>query len=110
VLFGRSNRRVRIVGRRNHPISWIVLDEIFERDCQLRIVFDDQNPKHLRALPEAAEILRGFPRFDARSERFACESPVNGIYAKRNLSCAETKKAPRTWSEAPSETLANLTD
>ena len=98
MLLGRGDRRVRIVRHGDHAIPRIVLDQIFERNCQLGIVFDDQNPKHLRALPEAAEILIGFSRIDARSERFQCESPVNKIYAKRNLSCAETKKAPRNRS------------
>ncbi len=75
MLLGRSDRRVRIVRHGNHAVPRIILDQIFERDCQLGIVFDDQNPEHPRALPEVAEILIGFPRIDARSERFRANPP-----------------------------------
>jgi hypothetical protein len=41
VLFCRGDRRIGIVRGRYNAIARIVLDQIFERDRQLGIVFDD---------------------------------------------------------------------
>ena len=59
MLLGRGDRAVGIVGDRDHAVARIVLDQIFERCRQLRVVFDDQDPKHPRASPSSTEIPAG---------------------------------------------------
>ena len=59
MLLGGGDRAVGVVGDRHDPVARIVLDQIFERRRQLRIVFDDQDPEHPRASPTLTEIPAG---------------------------------------------------
>jgi hypothetical protein len=49
MLLRGSDGAVRIVGRRDDPISRIVFDQIFECVRQLKIVFNHKDPEHPRA-------------------------------------------------------------
>jgi hypothetical protein len=51
VLLGGGDGGIEIVGGGDHPVSRIVLDEIFQRRRKLRVVFDDQDLQHRQALP-----------------------------------------------------------
>ena len=51
MLFGRGDCAIRILGDGHDAIARIVLDQIFQRRRQLRVVFDDENSKHWRASP-----------------------------------------------------------
>jgi hypothetical protein len=55
VLLGGGDSAIGIFGHRHHAVARIVLDQIFERDRQLGIVFYDKDSEHPRASPEAAE-------------------------------------------------------
>ena len=44
--FGRRDRAVGVVGDRHDPVARIVLDQIFERRGELRVIFDNQDLKH----------------------------------------------------------------
>ncbi len=52
----RRDRAVEIVGPGDHAVARIVLDQIFERRRQLRIVFDNQDLQHLVASPAVRKI------------------------------------------------------
>ena len=57
ILLRRGDRAVGILGHRDDAIARIVLDQIFERDCQLAVVLDNEDIEHPRPLPDAPEIL-----------------------------------------------------
>ncbi len=77
MLFGYSDRGIGVVRHPHHAVARVILDQIFERDCKLRIVLDDQNPEHPTSLPEVAEILVGFPQnrcsLEMNPVRIPCE-------------------------------------
>ena len=54
VGFGLSDRAVGIVGHSNDPVARVVLNQIFQRRRELRIILDNQDPKH-REPPQPSE-------------------------------------------------------
>jgi hypothetical protein len=51
MLGRRGNGTVEIVRRGDHAIARVILDQIFERRRELRIVFDYQDLEHRQASP-----------------------------------------------------------
>jgi hypothetical protein len=105
IFLGCRDRAVGILGHGDDPVARIVLDQIFERDRQLAVVFDDEDIEH-SALP-ARNSPRKFRHLDGCAEWKACESLVNGVIARVTGRRAETKGGATSAAARDASPLQN---
>src|SRR5829696_7549889 len=87
-MLRRGHGIVRIVRDCDHPVSRIVLDQIFQRRRELRIILDNQDLEH-RIPPHPLEKST---KFDAHPKWSRCESPLNIVYDEASQCPAKTNE------------------